>query len=123
MIVAKFGGTSVQDAEAISRVIEIVRTRLDEKPIVVVSALSKVTDMLYKIVSAAGRGDMTCAEELVEELRERHLGLTAELLEGSPFFSEAKERVDMNVICRHLRHALLHKIITKLCGAEIQPET
>ena len=29
MIVAKFGGTSVADAEAIGRLIEIVRSRVD----------------------------------------------------------------------------------------------
>ena len=43
MIVMKFGGTSVKDEAAISRVIGIVRGRLAEKPLVVVSAMSKVT--------------------------------------------------------------------------------
>ena len=53
MIVMKFGGTSVANAEAIKRTIEIVRSRLDKKPIVVVSALAKVTDALYNISYAA----------------------------------------------------------------------
>ena len=53
MIVMKFGGTSVANAEAIKRTIEIIRSRLDKKPIVVVSALSKVTDALYKISDSA----------------------------------------------------------------------
>ena len=39
MIVVKFGGTSVADASAIRRAAEIVRGRLDRRPIVVVSAL------------------------------------------------------------------------------------
>ena len=46
MIVMKFGGTSVADSEAIARTISIIGGRLDRKPIVVVSALSKVTDLL-----------------------------------------------------------------------------
>ena len=46
MIVMKFGGTSVQDAQAIDRVAAIVRDRLPEKPVVVVSALAKITDLL-----------------------------------------------------------------------------
>ena len=38
MIVMKFGGTSVADCAAISRTIEIIRKRLPERPVVVVSA-------------------------------------------------------------------------------------
>ena len=53
MIIMKFGGTSVQDGPAISRVVEIVRDRLDRRPVVVVSALSKITDLLYKICDEA----------------------------------------------------------------------
>ncbi|MFZ3210495.1 MAG: lysine-sensitive aspartokinase 3, partial [Terriglobales bacterium] len=46
MIVMKFGGTSVEDAPAIERVAEIVRSRAMEGPVVVVSALARVTDQL-----------------------------------------------------------------------------
>ena len=57
MIVMKFGGTSVANFEAITRAIFIVGGRLDQKPVVVVSALSKVTDLLYKISDAAASRD------------------------------------------------------------------
>ena len=46
MIVMKFGGTSVQDAEAIDRAAQIVKERLPQRPVVVVSAMAKVTDQL-----------------------------------------------------------------------------
>ena len=46
MIVMKFGGTSVEDAKAIDRVASIVQGRLAQKPVVVVSAMAKVTDTL-----------------------------------------------------------------------------
>ena len=49
MIVMKFGGTSVANKEAIQRAISIVHGRLDQRPVVVVSAMSKVTDSLYRI--------------------------------------------------------------------------
>ncbi len=49
--VMKFGGTSVRDAAAFRRVADIVLTRRDVQPVVVVSAMSGVTDAL---VSAAG---------------------------------------------------------------------
>ena len=54
MIIMKFGGTSVEDAAAIDRAACIVRERLPEKPVVVVSALAKVTDQLLAMARAAG---------------------------------------------------------------------
>lgn len=88
MIVMKFGGTSVQNSEAIFRMIEIVRSRLDKKPVIVVSALSKVTDILYKISDAAEEKNESKAVELVESLRLRHSNLARELLEGTSLVSE-----------------------------------
>ena len=40
MIVAKFGGTLVADAAAVGRLIDIVRRRISERPLIVVSALA-----------------------------------------------------------------------------------
>ena len=40
MIVMKFGGTSVEDAGAIERAAAIVKSRLPQKPVVVVSAMA-----------------------------------------------------------------------------------
>ena len=49
MLVMKFGGTSVRDAEAIERVAGIVRSRMRRRPVVVVSAFHGVTDQLLKV--------------------------------------------------------------------------
>ena len=49
MIVMKFGGTSVEDAYAIRRLVRIVRSRLNFRVVVVVSALAKVTDELLRL--------------------------------------------------------------------------
>ncbi len=57
MIVMKFGGTSVGDTRAIERVASIVKERLKQKPVVVVSAMAKVTDQLLAMARAAGSGD------------------------------------------------------------------
>ena len=73
MIVMKFGGTSVESAEAIARVAEIVRARLDRKPVVVVSAMGKTTNKLLEIAATAVRGEMAEALKLVGTLREFHL--------------------------------------------------
>lgn len=85
MIVMKFGGTSVQDAAAIDRAAAIVRVRLAEKPVVVVSALSKVTDALLATGRAAGDGHREDALNLARSLRERHYNTASELLGTSVF--------------------------------------
>jgi hypothetical protein len=73
MIVMKFGGTSVESAEAIRRVAGIVRARLDRHPVVVVSAMGKTTNRLLAIATAAVASDLDRALILLGELRDFHL--------------------------------------------------
>ncbi len=87
MIVMKFGGTSVEDAKAIDRAAEIVRGRLAQRPVVVVSAMSKVTDQLLAMGRAAGAGDRKTALKLARALRERHYNAAGELL-GTALFTQ-----------------------------------
>jgi aspartate kinase len=85
MVVQKFGGTSVADPEAIRRLIEIVRTaraRDGRGPVVVVSAMSKVTDALLGIATTAGAGRPGEALPRVDELRERHASAVRALVSG-----------------------------------------
>ena len=56
MIVMKFGGTSVESAEAIERIAGIVRGQLARQPVVVVSAMGKTTNKLLAIADAAVAG-------------------------------------------------------------------
>jgi len=82
----KFGGTSVEDAVAIERTISIVegRRRRGLTPVVVVSAMSKVTDALLASAAAAhaGRGDREPSLELSSRLRVRHIETAARLVSG-----------------------------------------
>jgi aspartate kinase len=80
MIVMKFGGTSVQDAAAINQVVEIVRGRLDRAPVVVVSAMARVTDTLLRIARTAMDRRFDEASSLIDDLRDRHLATARELL-------------------------------------------
>lgn len=82
MIVMKFGGTSVQDAAAIKRVIEIVRGRLGEHPLVVVSAMSKVTRRLVALAEEAESKHSDNMQSILDELKERHRAAASELLSG-----------------------------------------
>src|ERR1041385_7383585 len=86
-VVMKFGGTSVGDTKAILRVCEIVRGRLTQRPIVVVSAMARVTDQLLQMARAAGAGDRKTALTLARELRERHYNTAGELL-GTGVFTQ-----------------------------------
>ena len=86
-IVMKFGGTSVGDAKAIGRVVEIVRGRLNQRPVVVVSAMARVTDQLLQMARAAGNGDRKTALTVARELRERHYNTAGELL-GTALFTQ-----------------------------------
>jgi aspartate kinase len=79
MIVAKFGGTSVADAAAIARLIDIVRTRLADRPVVVVSALAKVTDALLALARAVHAGDAAALDAALTALVERHEAVAAAL--------------------------------------------
>jgi len=80
----KFGGTSVEDSAAMLRTAAIVAGRLRKglKPIVVVSAMSKVTDTLLAAAAAAGRNAREEALKLSDGLRTRHLNTAAELTSG-----------------------------------------
>lgn len=80
MIVMKFGGTSVQDAAAIDRVAAIVRGRADEKPVVVVSALAKITDQLLAMAAAAEKAERENALALACSARKRHYDTALDLL-------------------------------------------
>ena len=94
----KFGGTSVANFEAITRTIFIIGGKLDQKPVVVVSALSKVTDLLYRISDAAASMDVAATKEHLDTLRKRHVDLSSELLEPSPMHKDAAVK-RVNEIC------------------------
>ena len=87
-VVMKFGGTSVADAEAMTRVVNIVRRQWESQPkgstppVVVVSALSKVTDGLIRTAELAKSGEGQKASTLVKELLDRHVAIARTLTTG-----------------------------------------
>jgi aspartate kinase len=71
--VAKFGGTSIQDSDAFKRVAQIVGTRQPWPMVVVVSAMSGVTDALIASFCGASKRGVDEALALLEPHFERHL--------------------------------------------------
>lgn len=79
MIVMKFGGTSVEDATAIKRLISIVRQKLDRQPIVVVSAMARVTNSLLECAKLAAEGKLAEVDDKLAEIKTRHLAVIDEV--------------------------------------------
>ena len=72
-VVLKFGGTSVADAAAISRVIDIVgRAAADPPVVVVVSAMARMTDELIAACELARGGRTDDIEARVDAIEVRH---------------------------------------------------
>ncbi|HVW79125.1 MAG TPA: lysine-sensitive aspartokinase 3 [Alloacidobacterium sp.] len=82
LVVMKFGGTSVEDAVAIHRTSGIVAGRRAKglQPIVVVSAMAKVTDQLLAAANAASRADRNGALAITARLRSRHKEVACRLI-------------------------------------------
>lgn len=79
MIVMKFGGTSVEDAIAIRRLVSIVRRQLDRQPIVVVSAMGKTTNGLLECARMAAANDLQAASEKLDAIAARHFAAADQL--------------------------------------------
>lgn len=89
MVIMKFGGSSVADAERIHQVIHILRERSSTTRICAVfSAMKGITDLLLQTANAAETGTDEY-EALLEKVRARHRTTVAALCPGD----EAVERV------------------------------
>lgn len=83
MIVIKFGGTSIQDADAMSNMIEIVKSKIPKKPIVVLSAAAGITDALIKCARLASEDREAEALEALEgQIVAKHYGMIQGLIHG-----------------------------------------
>jgi aspartate kinase len=82
-MVMKFGGTSVEDASAFERVAALVWRERNSHPVVVVSAMSRVTDALLGAFEAAAGGAGASALTLLEEHFARHVEVLRTLLPES----------------------------------------
>lgn len=85
VVVMKFGGTSVEDAAAIRRLIGIVQSKHGVQPVVVVSALAKVTDQLLEAGKAAASGRLGAALATVRDVYVRHEHLADSLVSHSAY--------------------------------------
>jgi aspartate kinase len=96
LVVMKFGGTSVEDPEAIGRTAAIVAGRVAQgkQPVVVVSAMAKVTDQLLRAGEAASQGDRTGALAITSRLRARHRDTAIALVKNQAECAELVDFID-----------------------------
>jgi bifunctional aspartokinase / homoserine dehydrogenase 1 len=82
LLVMKFGGTSMGSAERMKIAADIVReAKAGSRPVaIVVSAMSKVTDLLISTMRAAEEGDRDGVRENIRIIEKRHLETCRELL-------------------------------------------
>lgn len=81
MKVFKFGGASVNSADAVRNMAQIVQKHLETEPlVVVVSAMGKTTNLLEKLVP--GSSDSSTVHELRQQLEDYHRNIASELMSG-----------------------------------------
>jgi aspartate kinase len=92
LLVMKFGGTSMGNAERIRVAAELISAEQKKRPVaVVVSAMSQVTDLLLEALRRAELGDRSAINEDLEKLRARHLEVAAHLFSQAPEMKEFGE--------------------------------
>jgi aspartokinase/homoserine dehydrogenase 1 len=93
--VMKFGGTSVGDASCMERVVEIIRTALRESDVVVVvSAMSGVTNQLVAAASHAEAGDYEAVAAIFRELLKKHNAAANALIHSLPKRSCLEDKME-----------------------------
>jgi len=114
MIVLKFGGTSLESADAIERMESIVRSRLPRQPVVVVSALGKSTDNLLALGTEMATGRRQQALERFVWLKDYHSRVAARLVR-----EQDQQRLD-EFLESHFCE--LQGLLDGLCDGEFTPQ-
>ena len=100
MLVYKFGGASVKDAEGVRNLVKIV-SDVDDNLIVVVSAMGKVTNAMEGIADAYFMSETDVCFDRFKKVRKLHFDIADELFGGS---SECHNK--LNAWCEKLKEKL-----------------
>ncbi len=108
-LVMKFGGTSVGSSKAIAQACDIVRNYTSQwkRLVVVVSAMSGVTDLLIQSAGSAAHGDEMTYKSLIDELHQRHHAVIDDLISNEEVRKklryQIKEHLDeLEAFCRSI---------------------
>jgi aspartate kinase len=110
MIVLKFGGTSVQNAEMMDATLAIAERQIDRAPVLVSSAMSKVTDQLQELAKLVGTGNEAEAEGILSAVLERHLVCARAFLSGENL---GQCEADLKSVCGELQAFITALVMLK----------
>jgi len=88
MIVAKFGGTSVENARAMENVIGIVTREKARQPLVVVSAIAGATNDLQQCAFRALEGKLDDSVSILNNLLDRHVTIAENVIDNRPSYPQ-----------------------------------
>jgi aspartate kinase len=113
MKVLKFGGTSVGSAESIRNVKEIINTQPGSK-IVVLSAMSGVTNELVNLVEYFKLGSRSSQDEIMERLHQKHKNVIGELFSDSEVKKDTLAQIEQ-------MFGQLQEVISRKYDVELEP--
>jgi aspartate kinase len=97
MIIMKFGGTSVKNELAMQNVAGIISANLPKKPVIVVSALAGVTDMLERSLDEALHQRDRSMKTTINKLRTRHTNVIDALFQDTSSHESLKYFIDSEI--------------------------
>jgi aspartate kinase len=115
MIVMKFGGTSLESGDAISRVAAIINSYFAQQPVLVVSAIGKTTNRLFELAEHARIADRYLGSKCLDELQDYHFEVACQVTNGA-----ALQRLEISLqrSFRDLR-VILYEVADE--GREVTP--
>ncbi|TAL53125.1 MAG: aspartate kinase [Nanoarchaeota archaeon] len=111
MLVMKFGGTSMGSASRLKTIVDLIKEKRDEKPVIVVSAVSGITDALIAAAYDAvhGKVDLSAIERKHQEILEA-LGTDSSTLK--PYLNELKAELQHIAGFARLSPQLLDNVVS-----------
>ena len=94
MVVLKFGGTSVGSAERLVKLTNLISR--DEEVVVVLSAMSGITNLLVSIVDSISNKDLEKANTVLSEIRNKFIDTASSIFSGKNI-DTAKERISKRI--------------------------
>ena len=113
-VVHKFGGAALADAAAIANVGALLASDVTvHRRVIVTSALQGVTNQLLEAIRLSIAGEHAAANELVGELRARHIAVASSLLAGSAASERATLLTSLHTASDDLRAQLAAVKVTE----------
>src|SRR6185436_15757319 len=99
-LVMKFGGTSVGSVDALTKATQIIKDARNEYPrvVVIISAMSGVTDLLLTCAALATQGNVDSLPNAESTLREKHFSAADALIKDEKLREQTKQEIDKLIL-------------------------